>query len=356
MIQVSTRTLKEMVSKAIKGCSNNKMLPMTSIMAVQLKEGELTLITTDMTNYLYVSDEVAGEDFYATVKADMFARLILSITSETISFEMAEKFLEIHGNGVYKVDLVLDETGSMVEFPEFNPVGTSIGEVSMATVRSVLDTLKPALSKDVVTPCYTNYFVGDSVIATDLNVINSMDTKLFNTDSPLFISSELMDLIGLCTGDTVDVRNEGDLLDIVSDHVQIHSTLYDYVSQYQTEDINAVIAYDYPSKCEVNRNALLQTLDRIALFLDDEFADGVVNMIFGGDGLTIESTLSNGTETLAYVTSDHTDDFTCMVDVQSLREQIKSFAVENLTIYYGREESIKLVDGDVLSCIGLVSE
>ena len=355
---LSTRMLQEMVAKAVKGCSNNKMLPMTSIMAIQLSDGKLTLITTDMTNYLYVSNDVGTDDkFYVTVRADIMAKFIASLTTENVTFEVTDKYLEVKGNGEYKIELELDDGGKMVEFPTFEPCGKSIGKVSMANIHTILNTLKPALSKDTVTPCYTNYFVGDSVIATDLNTVNMLGVKLFEkSKKPLFISTELMDLIGLCTEDTIEVQNKDDVFDVISDHVQIHSTLFEYTSQYQTDDINGVIEFDYDSSCSVNRNALLQTLDRIMLFIDDEFADGMANLIFDKDGLTVESTLSNGSETINYVDSEHKADFECMIAVPSFREQVKSFNTDNLKICYGREESIKLEDGNLMSCIGLVEE
>lgn len=358
MVNLKTTQLQSMVSKAIKGCSNNKMMPMTSIMAIQLKDGKLTLITTDMTNYLYVSGDVSAEDdFYATVRADIMAKFIASLTSENVTFEMTDKYLEVKGNGEYKIDLVLEDDGKMVEFPEFEPCGKKIGDVAMSTIQTILTTLKPALSKDVVTPCYTNYFVGDSIIATNMNIINMMAVKLFDkADKPLFISTELMDLIGLCTSDTVEVQNDNDILDIISDHIQIHSTLFEYTSQYQTDDINGVIDFEYPSKCEIKKNALLQTLDRIMLFIDDEYSDGIANLKFDKNGLTIESTLSNGSETIEYMSSEHKEDLECSISAISFREQVKAFVTDNITICYGREESIKLVDGNIMSCIGLVEE
>lgn len=356
----NTRKLQEMVSKSVKGCSNNKMLPMTSIMAIQSKDGKLILTTTDMTNYLYVVGESdADEDFYITVNADKMSKFIATLTTETVTFNVTDKYLEVKSNGTYKIEFELDPTDDkMIEFPPFESCGKKIGKVSMATIRSILSTLKPALSKDTVTPCYTNYFVGDSVIATDLNTINMMDVKLFDkANKPMFISTELMDLIGLCTEDTIEVESNGEAFDVISDHIQIHSTLFEYTSQYQTEDINGVLAFDYKDECEINRSALLQTLDRIMLFIDDEFSDGVANLIFGKDGVTVESTLSNGSETIEYADGGkHSKEFECMISVPSFREQVKSFATDSLKICYGREESIKIVEGSIMSCIGLVTE
>ena len=348
-----------MVAKSVRGCSNNKMQPMTSIMAIQAKDGKLTLTTTDMTNYLYITGEAdKDEDFYITVNADKISKFIATLTTETVTFEVTDKYLEVKSNGDYKIELELDPTDDkVVEFPQFEPCGKKIGKVALTDIRTILNTLKSALSKDTVTPCYTNYFVGDSVIATDLNTVNMYGVKLFEkSKKPLFISTELMDLIGLCTDDEIEVQNDDDTFDVISDNVQIHSTLFEYTSQYQTEDINGVIAFDYPSSCEINRNALLQTLDRIMLFIDDEFSDGIANLKFDKEGVTVESTLSNGSETIFYVNSDHKEDFECTISVPSFREQVKSFNTENLKICYGREESVKLEDGNLMSCIGLVEE
>lgn len=353
-IELGTRMLQDMVSKSIKGCSNNKMLPMTSIMAIQLKSGILTLTTTDMTNYLYVSKVAGGEEFYVTVKADMFAKLVLSITSETITLGMADKYLEVGGNGSYKIDVVLDENGKMIDFPVFEEVQNKLGTIPITTVKTILNSIKPALAKDIVTPAYTNYFVGNSVIATDTDVIAIMNTKLFDEDKSLFISSELMDLVGLCTDD-VTVGLDGQDISFVTDNVRIRSTLYDYTDQFQTDDINALAEQEFPSLCYVNKAVLLQTLDRLALFLDDDFSNGVINLKFAGDSLTVESALLNGIEELPYVNEcKHAEDFECAVDITALRDQIKPYVGDDVQICYGREDAIKLVNENIITLIGLL--
>ena len=48
-LSIKTEKLKEMVSRSIKGVGNNKLIPLTSLMAIELKDGKLTLITTDAT-------------------------------------------------------------------------------------------------------------------------------------------------------------------------------------------------------------------------------------------------------------------------------------------------------------------
>ena len=61
---VSTETMQRLVSRVIKGASNNKLLPLTSFVNISLKDKRLRLDTTDMTNYTSAIEyNVEGEDF-----------------------------------------------------------------------------------------------------------------------------------------------------------------------------------------------------------------------------------------------------------------------------------------------------
>ena len=110
-LTIKTVKLKEMVAKAVKGVGNNKLIPLTSLMAIELKDATLTLITTDATNYLYISeDKVVGEDFYVVVDANVFSKLISKMTCEDVTLEIKSDIiaLQVKGNGTYKIELPLD--------------------------------------------------------------------------------------------------------------------------------------------------------------------------------------------------------------------------------------------------------
>ena len=51
---IPTGKFQDMVARASKGASENKLLPITSMMAIELKDNVLTLTTTDTANYLKV--------------------------------------------------------------------------------------------------------------------------------------------------------------------------------------------------------------------------------------------------------------------------------------------------------------
>ena len=117
-LTVNAEKLKEMVSRAVKGASNNKLIPITSLMKIELNNlGEFSLTTTDATNYLYIKDkEVSGEPFYAVVPVDVFSKLIAKTTSETVKMEIVAAILKITANGTYSIELPLDENGITIKY------------------------------------------------------------------------------------------------------------------------------------------------------------------------------------------------------------------------------------------------
>ena len=117
-LSVKTPIMKELVSRAIKGASQNKLIPLTGLMAIQLKDGKLTLLTTDASNYLYVmQDNVAGDEFYVVVQVEQFSKLISKMTCDMLVLELNDSILTVKGNGEYKIELPLDETGDLIKFP-----------------------------------------------------------------------------------------------------------------------------------------------------------------------------------------------------------------------------------------------
>ena len=89
LLTMTVELLQSMVAKAVKGASCNKMIPLTSLMAIQCKENKLTLITTDATNYLYITeDKIDAEDFYVVVPVEQFSKLISKMTCTSVKLSM----------------------------------------------------------------------------------------------------------------------------------------------------------------------------------------------------------------------------------------------------------------------------
>ena len=356
-LTINTSTLQNMVAKAMKGASCNKMIPLTGLMAIQLLDHELTLITTDATNYLYIhEDKVEGDDFYVVVQADIFSKLISKLTCEKVSLELKDNTLMVKGNGKYSIELPLDEEGELIKFP--NPMEKGLGDITayainLSTVKLILATAKSALANTLEVPCYTGYYVGDKVVATDTYKICGISIKLW--DEPALISPEMMNLLDIFTDEKITAMRSGNTMWFESKNCHLYGTLMDSIDDYQIEAIDGLLEQGFESSCKLTKSALLQLLDRLALFVSPYDKNGVY-LTFTRDGLQIESKQANSVEVIPYTESKDFRDFTCCVDIEMFHSQVKANTGDGITIHYGEDNAIKITDGNVVQIVALLED
>lgn len=355
---IQTELMKDVVARAIKGAGNNKLIPITSMMCIELKDGELTVITTDATNYLYIKEQhVAGDDFYVVVDANQFAKLVSKMTCEAITMTIDEKLytMKVKGNGNYTIELPLDEDGGPVKFPDVlantalpNPI-----ELNRSTVIAILETIKPALAVTMENPQYTAYYMGDKVVATDSYKIASLAIPMF--DEPKLVSSEFLDLVAVMRAEKIKATFSDTDVRFETPDCVIAGKFVDGIDDFAIEPITNLIEQDFSSHCAVPKNDLLQMLDRLSLFVGT-YDKNAVDLTFTNQGLQVSSKASSGVEILPYVNSENQVDFTCAVDIQMLVQEVKAITNDLIEIYYGDDSSIKLVDGNITIVIALMED
>ena len=357
-LTLKTEKLKEMVSRSVKGVGNNKLIPITSLMAVEVKDNRLTLITTDATNYLYIiEDKVASDDFYVVIDANTFSKLISRMTNDTITLQIKNGSLEVKGNGTYKIELPLDENGEPIKYPD--PVASAnLSEatetvINRSTVQVILETIKPALATTLENPCYTGYYVGEQVVATDTYKIASMDVKLF--DEPRLISPELVDLLAVMNAEKIKTTmTDSDVVFETPDCI-VYGKFMEGIEDYAIDAIMGLVNTDIDCFCSVPKNAILQLLDRLSLFVGT-YDKNAVHLTFTKDGLQVSSKAANGIEIINYLSSNDFKDFTCTVDIQMLTQEIKSIQNDVIELYYGEDNAIKMTDGNITIIVALIED
>lgn len=359
-LTLKTEKLKDMVSRAIKGIGNNKLIPITSMMAIEVIDNKLSLITTDATNYLYVTeDKVVSEDFYVVVDANLFSKLISKMTCENITLTVKQNFvLEVKGNGTYKIELPLDENGQPIKFPDpVNTVDLSHAEevtVNRTTIQVILDTIKPALAVTLENPCYTGYYVGQQIVATDTYKIASMGVKLF-TDSARLVSPEFMDLLAVMNEEKITVdMTDTDIVCSTPDCI-VCGKFMEGIDEYAIDAIMGLVNTEFGSFCAVPKSALLQLLDRLSLFVGT-YDKNAIYLTFTNAGLQVSSKAANSVEIIDYVTSEDFKDFTCAVDISMLINEVKAIQNDVIELYYGEDNAIKMTDGNITIIVALLDD
>lgn len=366
---IDTIRLQSMLSKALRCASESPDRPLTELILIKLDKGELSLTTTDFTNYMVVREkEVSGDDMEVVVRIKTFAPLISKMTSDLITLELKDNYLEVVGNGVYKIELVLDENGKVIKFP--NPVNVMPKDNLVTTLTSsmiarIVGGLKQSLyvlAKGEDDVPYTKYILGKNCLASNAYVVSSLDVEVF--DEYKSITTKLMEILRVVTDDSVNVYTNTKLnsagievkeLAFVSEHYVIYGLESSDVKDFPLAQIQKHFTQVFTSSCVVAKEALLQLLGRISLFID-VYDNNAVTLNFTKDSLEISNKASSGVEELSYVNSNNPEEFVCLVSVKSLEPQIRAMSGDLITIHYGNDKTIKITDNSGLTTIIALGE
>lgn len=329
---------------------------------VQLKAVDDSLIVS-VTNTEYVVKAtlpIKGvEEFNATVKAETFIKLIDSITTESIEFKIDKTNLIIKGNGTYKIPLIFDGS-EMLEVPKIDIENiTQEFSISSDILRSINTYNSKELQKGtILRPIQNMYYVDEkgAITFTSGACVNS-----FNLEKPISI---------LLTGKVVKLFNLFDPNTNVNFELGFDK-LTDTVVQTkvrftsQTVCITAIINNDdflknsvpvapirdrvskvYPYQIVLDKNGLLQALERISLFINDgEF----VKLVAYSDRINIADISGENSEDLAYEngSSNIEDSYTMVINLIDLRITIANCFGTDVSIGFGDREAILIMNGNI---------
>ena len=358
-MRIGTEQLKALVGKAVNGAGNDKTKPLTQFMGI-IKSGEnITLITTDDTNYFYVhgiTDADTG-DINVTVFYEQFAKLISKMTSKEVELEIVDNALHVIGNGDYMIELPLDENGELVVYPDpYNDKYKTDfkwdGEIKVAEIKTIIESVKPSLSTVDELPSIRNYFIGDNVIATDRYKIASFDNRMMSKE--VLMSSRLMDLLNL-SENTLNYKIDKDCMVFDSDDCTIFSKQMDDIEEYPIDAIESLISEKFKSVCKVNKNEFIALLERIALFVG-KYDDRAVRLYFEKNGIRVCNKNRKSNEVIDYSDSKGFKEYDCTISVDMLLAQLKAYGGDMVELHYNNDKCIKFVDGSITQIVALMSE
>lgn len=356
-LKIKTDTLKTMVSKAAKASINNKMVPLTGLMNIELVNGKLNITTSDAVNFFTVSEnDIVGENFSVVVLTDLFNKLVSKTTSENVTLTYENNVLTFTGNGTYTIDLPLNEEGLPITYPTptipFDNVKT--GTIKLSTIKSILLANKPALAVTLEAPYLTGYYCNvDNVISADS--FNICINKVTTFPEPVLVSPIVFDLLSIA--DTEDINYEYTDTIIVFNTPKMCLVSKNMIGKedYPVEAVTAYLGNEFPSHCTLPKTALINVLDRLSLFISDFDVNGVY-LNFTNDGVKITSTKGNASELIPYQGSENFAPFTCLAAVDTLKKQINARTGELVNIYYGVPEVLKLIDNNVVQVVALLDD
>lgn len=355
---VSTKKLQELMNKALKCAICKPKIIISGMMAISLKDGVLTLIASDGNNYLYVSDDCEGDDFYVVVDVPLFSKLISKLTCDNITMKVVNDSLEIDGNGHYVIGLPYDGEGELVKFPDPRQKLTNEANNTMlklSTLKMIVATAKASVDFTAdYEGCYSGYYMGpECVVTTDSFKVCWIDVGLFKT--PIIVRRDTMDLIQFLSDEEVSVVNDGKYIIFNTSKCTIFAQLIDSVSDFRVDAVKQYITSEFAQTCTVFKADLMQVLDRLSLFVAPVDENGIF-LTFGQDELKINSRQSDGEEVIEYAERVDGEQYACCLDIVKFGEQVKSVLSDSVTICYNNPNAVKIEDGNVTKIVSLFAE
>ena len=132
----------------------------------------------------------------------------------------------------------------------------------------------------------------------------------------------------------------------------LYAPITEGINAFPIEAVTNLVNSPFKSNCKVPRVAVLDLLDRLALFVTKYDKKGIY-LTFTKDGIMFSSKKSSGTELIPYVASIDFSDYTCCIDIETLRNQINAQDSDTIDMYYGSDVAIKMVSNNITQIVAL---
>jgi peroxiredoxin family protein len=96
-------------------------------------------------------------------------------------------------------------------------------------------------------------------------------------------------------------------------------------------------------------------LDRLSLFVD-VFDKNSVYLTFTNEGLMVSSKQDSGSEIIPYKESNNFKSYTCCLDIDLFKTQVKAYQDDIIEMFYGKENSIKMTNGNTIQIVALAED
>lgn len=352
---IRVKDLKDCLSKVMSGVSNDKQLPITSLLGIYISKdnNELMLRAYDGINVVNSCKTInfLEGDLQAVVNANTFNTLISKVDWDCVDLEIVDNSLVVNfGKNHYSFELAYEED-KLVEFPDlacdidFNDDTLNKGYINAEDLKKIKDINGACLSSNKSLETYLlGAYCGKYVITTDNIVACFTNMNLFK-GAEILMHPKTINLLKHFYNGVFYCIKDG-IICLGSDDFEVYGSLMGEVVDYPVKDLVDLrdIATKTFNPIRVSKNDLVNSLSRLKLFINDLESDSLELNIYpnkliikGVDNGTIEEIALNGE------VSDNYKQY--FISCNVLLNQVKSCSENVLNITYDNDSFICIYDG-----------
>lgn len=341
-VTLETKTLKNLITRVMKGVGNNESIMRTCWIGIKCSNNTLSMTAWDGENYIQVSeDKIVCDDFKVTVTANTFAQLISKTTSESVTMELKDNYLDIKGNGKYKLELPVDEEGELDKYPELVFDTSKAGsKIKLSAIVWAIESNKISLAKTPELPHLMCYYFGNDVLTT--NNITAAIANINVFGKPIMLKADLVNLVATMENEDITVYTDGQKILFETPKTVILGYFDEFKDEFENsvvEPLEQLFETECPASCSVEKDKLLGILDRILLFVKTK--EEGIRVMFTKNGMQFYNKENSVNELLPYAESNNFVNFEVKLQLDVLKELVNSTCDDKCYIQYGVEGYLK---------------
>lgn len=365
-ISIKSDDLKDVCSKILTAVDTTEVSTITETLALNGKNGVFTLAVTNQEYFVEATFPLVGvESFSATVNAGLFLKLVSQITTPDIELETRENYLIVKGNGTYKLPMIFDGD-KLLELP---PIDINHVTTNFAIDADILNSILVYNSKEIskataVMPVQKMYYVDElgAITFTNGACVNEF---VLPTNVKLLLNSRLVKLFKLFREGNVNFVLGHDALsdDIIQTKVQFSNDAVKITAILSCDDalINKVPVAairkrannTYPYSIVVDRNSMLQTINRISIFNKGLHTVAKTYGVFEiGDCITVYDANKDNKETITINNKcDIPETYSMCLNLDDLRLILENCTESHICVNFGDHAAVVFVRGNIKNVI-----
>lgn len=358
--------LQQTCSILIQTVDANSLSLVTETLELKTNGNMLFMNITNREYYAQVRIDVgSAESFHASVNANLFLKLVAQITTDTIELTIVDNTLMLKGNGTYKLPLIFDGE-QMLNLPEItiNNV-TSEFNIDSNILLSILQFNSKELLKGTISkPVQKLYYVDEqgAITFTSGACVNSF---MLAQPVKLLFNDRLVKLFKLFKSGDVKFTLGYDAIseDIIQTKVKFETDTITITAILSCDDtllrsvpvdgIRGRANAEYPYTITLNKDALIQTINRLLLFSTKDIVNLYSRFEFKKDSVVIYDVQQDNKEELYYTntTPNLEGEYTATIDFADLKTTLETCTEQYVTVHFGNGSAIVLSRGNVKNVI-----
>ena len=364
---IKSDELKQVCSKILSAVDSNELSVLTETLQLATEDNNLILSVTNREYFVEVKLPITcSENFYATVNANLFLKLISQITTSDIELTVDSTSLNVTGNGKYKLPLIFDND-QLLQLPEIlinNPMKTF--SISSDILMSILQYNSKELLKGTISrPVQKLYYIDEqgAITFTSGACVNNFTLP---ECTKFLLNDRLVKLFKLFQNSDVNITIGYDPISdsIIQTKIKFENNMIKLTAILSCDEtmLNSVPVAAirgranniYPYSVNIDKNALLQTINRLLLFNTNGTKGNLKPYSifeFNHDNVRIWDVAKINNEVISYNNSNIDDNYCATLDLIDLKMTLETCSEQYLTLNFGDSQAVVLARGNIKNII-----